>query len=165
MSSDQPCPIEQHLPQGQPHGCVLIVSDYRPLNLGHASTLCMHGYAVYTAVTCTDVPRIFEQYDVGDVDPIVFASLVHGWHHGEGERRPPEICPTTDPQWQTRNMRAVVDLVTARQESPPLVLIAVELMTYGWYAITADALAEAGLEYRTYPANDPHAIVDMLCGR
>lgn len=162
MPGDRFGPIEEHLPAGPPHGCVLVVSDYRPLNLGHAFTLCMHGYAVYTAVTCTDVPRIFESYTVGDVDAVVFASLVHGWHHGEGERRPADTPAATDPQWQTRNMRAVVDLVCERQARPPRVLIAVELMTFGWYTITADALAEAGLEYQTYPANNPHAVVALL---
>ena len=141
-----------------------MVSDYRPLNLGHAATLCLHGYAVYTAVTCTDVPRIFEAYSPGPVDVVAFASLVHGWHHGEGEARPADMPAATDPQWQTRNMRAVVDLVEGRQERAPRVLIARELMTYGWYRITADDLATVGLAYETYPANDPHAIVDLLTG-
>jgi hypothetical protein len=59
-------------------------------------------------------------------------------------------------------MRAVIDIVCGRQGSPPRVLIAVELMTFGWYRITADALEKAGVEYQTYPASDPHAIVDFL---
>ena len=162
MSGDHVGPIDEHLPRGQPKGCILVVSDYRPLNLGHAFTLCTHGYAVYTAVTCTDVPQIFERYAVGDVNLVVFASLVHGWHHGEGERRPESIPPATDPEWQIRNMRAVIDIVCGRQGSPPRVLIAVELMTFGWYRITADALEKAGVEYQTYPASDPHAIVGFL---
>jgi hypothetical protein len=162
MSGSRVGPIDESLPAGQPLGCVLIVSDYRPLNLGHAATLCLHGYAVYTAVTCTDVPRIFTKYAPGNIDLLVFASLVHGWHHGEGERRPAGMTPTTDADWQTRNMRAVLDLVCERQEHPPLILVAVELMTYGWYKITAETLAEAGLGYHTYSASDPHAIVDLL---
>jgi hypothetical protein len=162
MSDDHLCPIDEHLPQGQPRGCVLVVSDYRPLNLGHATALCREGYAVYTAVTCTDVPRIFERYTVGDVDLVVFASLVHGWHHREGEGRPAGIPLTTDPEWQTRNMREVIDIVCGRQESPPRVLIAVELMAFGWYRITADGLEAAGVEYQTYSASDPHAIVDFV---
>jgi len=162
MSGDRRCSIDEHLPPGKPKGCVLIVSDHRPLNLGHAVTLCKEGYAVYTAVTCTDVPRIFERYAVGDVDAIVFASLVHGWHHLEGEGRPGGIPPTTDPEWQTRNMKAVIDIVCGRQGTPPRALIAVELMALEWYRITADALAAVGVEYQTYSASDPHAIVDFL---
>ena len=162
MSGHQLCPIEEHLPPGEPKGCVLVVSDYRPLNLGHAATLCSHGYAVYTAVTCTDVPRVFERYLVGDVDLVAFASLVHGWHHREGETRPMSIPSETDPEWQIRNMREVIDMVCGRQGSPPQVLIAAELLTLSWYAITPDALEAAGVEYQTYPANDPHAILDFL---
>ena len=162
MSGDRLCPMDEHLPQGKPKGCILVVSDYRPLNLGHAATLCMEGYAVYTAVTCTDVPRVFERYTVGDVDLVVFASLVHGWHHREGERRPTGIPQATDPEWQTRNMREVIDIVCQRQESRPRVLIAVELITFGWYRITADVLEEAGVEYQTYSASDPYAIADLL---
>jgi hypothetical protein len=162
MSGKHVGPIEEHLPQGQSGGCILIVSDYRPLNLGHAATLCTHGYAVYTAVTCTDVPRIFERYAVGDLNLVAFASLVHGWHHQEGERRPEGIPPSTDPDWQIRNMTTVIDIVCQRQESPPRVLIAVELMTFGWYTITAEALEAAGVRYETYSVSDPHAIVDFL---
>lgn len=162
VAEDHAGPTEEHLPPGKPKGCVLVVSDYRPLNLGHATTLCVHGYAVYTAVTCTDVPRLLDQHSPGDVHVVVFASLVHGWHHGEGERRPAGMSPATDPEWQCRNMKAVVDLVCERQEAPPTVLIAVELMTDGWYRITPDALTEAGLEYQTYSASDPHSIVDLL---
>lgn len=162
MAGDHFCPIDEHLPPGEPRGCVLIVSDYRPLNLGHASVLCLEGLAVYTAVTCTDVPRLFERYSVGDLDLIVFASLVHGWHHREGEGRPEDIPLDTDADWQIRNMKAVLDLVCGRQANPPRVVIAEELMTYGWYHITVEALAEAGLDYQTYSASDPHAIVKLL---
>lgn len=154
--------IEKHLPRRERKGCVLVVSDHRALNLGHATTLCRHGYAVYTAVTCTDVPRVFAKYDVGQVDLVVFASLVHGWHHLEGEERPGEIPAVSDREWQTRNMRAVIDMVCARQEVSPRALIAVELMAYGWYAITAEALERAGVQYATYSVSDPHAIVEYL---
>lgn len=155
-------PIEEHRPQGEPRGCILVVSDYRPLNLGHAATLSAHGYTTYTAVTCTDVPRLFEQYAVGAVEVIVFASVVHGWHHREGEGRPSSPAASSDAEWQTRNMRAVVDLVCERQASRPRVLVAEELMNFGWYRITPEALARVGLEYQTYSACDPHAIVDLL---
>ena len=154
--------VDEHLPRGEPRGCILVVSDYRPLNLGHAAALCAGGYAVYTAVTCTDVPRIFERYTVGDVDLVVFASLVHGWHHREGEIRPGSIPEATDLEWQVRNMSEVIDIVSGRQGSPPGVLIAVELMTFGWYTITAEALEAAGVEYQTYSAKDPHSILDFL---
>jgi hypothetical protein len=162
MSDDRLCPVDEHLPEGKPKGCVLVVSDYRLLNLGHAFALCDEGYAVYTAVTCTDVPMIFERYHVGDVDLVAFASLVHGWHHLEREERPESIPQTTDPEWQTRNMREVIDIVCGRQTSPPKVLIAVELVTFGWYRITAEVLEKAGVEYEMYSASDPYSIVGFL---
>lgn len=162
MSADPLCATDEYLPLGPPRGCILVVSDHRPLNRGHAATLCLQGYAVYTAVTCTDVSRICGRKLEGDLDLVVFASLVHGWHHREGEGRPWTIPQTTDPEWQTRNMREAIDIVCGRQESTPMVLIAVELMTCGWYNITADALATAGIEYQTYSASNPHAIVDVL---
>ena len=162
MPSNRLRPIEEYRPQGEPHGCILVVSDHRPLNLGHAAMLRRHGYCVYTAITCTDVTRVFDHYAVGELELVVFASLVHAWHHAEGERRPSCIPPATDPDWQIRNMTAVVDIIAERQGSAPRVLIAEELMTCGWYTITEETLAKAGLEYQTYPANDPHAIVGLL---
>jgi hypothetical protein len=162
MSSDRRSPIAEHLPRGEPSGRVLVISDYRRLNLGHAALLCTHGYAVYTAVTCTDVSRIFEAYTVEGFDLIVFASLVHGWHHREGEKRPEGTPAATDPEWHTRNMREVISIVSGRQGYPPRVLIAADLMTSGWYTITADALEAVGVECHTYPASDPKAILDSL---
>lgn len=154
--------VDEHLPAGDPLGTVLVVSDYRPLNLGHAYALCSEGYAVYTAVTCTDVHRVFEMFAVGDVDAVVFPSLVHGWHHREGEVRPDGIPRATDGEWQTRNLREAIEIVAARQASRPKVLIAREMLTSGWYDTTAEALAAAGVEYGTYSAGDPHSIVDLL---
>ena len=81
-------PVNEYLPRGESAGCILVVSDYKLLNLGHASALRKAGYVVYTAVTCTDVPRIFGRYSVASIDLVVFASLVHGWHHQEAEERP-----------------------------------------------------------------------------
>jgi len=155
-------PVEEYLPRGSPRGCILVVSDHRPLNLGHAAALCLEGYAVYTAVTCTDVPRVFEGFAVGAVDAIVFASLVHGWHHGEAEGRPKGTPRATDRDWQIRNIAEVVGTVSERQENPPTVLIASELMTFGWYAITPEVLTAAGIEYRTYSVSDPRSIVGLL---
>jgi hypothetical protein len=143
MLTDHVEPVDEHLPRGEPKGIVLVVSDYKPLNLGHAAALSLAGYTVYTAVTCTDVPRVFEKSSVGDVALIVFASLVHGWHHREAERRPESIPEQTDREWQTRNTRQVIDTVCSRQENPPKVLVAVDLMTHGWYEVTADALEAA----------------------
>ena len=162
MSATPLCATDEYLPQGQPRGRILVVSDHRPLNRGHAATLCLQGYAVYTAVTCTEVSGIFGRHLVGDLEVVVFASLVHGWHHQEGERRPASMPPMTDAEWQVRNMGVVIDTVCGRQEEPPSVLIAVELMTYGWYRITADALAAAGIVYQTYSVSDPHSIVGFL---
>jgi len=162
MPHDELACVDEHLPDGEPAGTVLVVSDYRPLNLGHAYALCSRGYAVYTAVTCTDVTRVFETFVVGDVDAIVFPSLVHGWHHREAEGRPEGIPEETDREWQTRNLREAIEIVAARQENRPKVVIAREMLTPGWYDTTADALAAAAVEYRTYPAGDPHSIVDLL---
>lgn len=141
---------------------MLVISDHRPLNLGHAATLSVNGCAVYTAVTCTDVPRVFEKFDVGEVDVIVFASLVHGWHHAEGETRPGSMPRTTDPDWQIRNMKAVIDIVRARQERKPTVVIASELLAYGWYSISPEALENAAVEYHTYSVSRPRSILGFL---
>jgi len=85
VDSQQLEPVDEYLPEGEPLGCVLVVSDYRLLNLSHASALRKAGYAVYTAVTCTDVPRMYETFEVQHIDLIAFASLVHGWYHQEAE--------------------------------------------------------------------------------
>jgi len=162
MSGKHVHPVDEHLPCGEARGCILVVSDYRLLNLAHAGALCAAGYVVYTAVTCTDVPRVFELFAVGAVDLIAFASLVHGWHHQEQEGRPETIPATTDEAWQTRNIREVIDAVCARQQTPPRVLVAVDLLTYPWYDISADTLAAAGIEYQTYSASTPHSILDFL---
>lgn len=162
MASSQISPVEEHLPAGEPKGCVLVVSDYRPLNLGHAHALCAAGYAVYTAVTCTDVPRVLDRFGVGCVHAIVFPSLVHGWHHREAERRPDGFSEDTDLQWQTRNVKEVIAIVCGRQQDRPRVIIAVELLTPGWYDTTQEALAAAGIEYETYSAGDPYGIVGLL---
>lgn len=155
-------PVDEYLPRGEVRGCVLVVSDYRLLNLGHAAAVRKAGYAVYTAVTCTDVPRVFETFAVGHIDLTVFASLVHGWHHQEAEDRPQSMPRKTDDRWQTRNIVQVVDTVSARQQTPPKVLVATDLITQSCYDISADALAAAGIEYQTYSASDPTAIVDFL---
>jgi hypothetical protein len=42
------------------------------------------------------------------------------------------------------------------------VVIAAELMDYGWYSITAEALERAGVRYHTYSASDPRAILAFL---
>jgi len=162
MLNEHAQPVEEHLPRGAARGCILVVSDYRLLNLGHASTLSMAGYAVYTAVTCTDVPRVFEQFTVNSVDLVVFASVVHGWHHEEAERRPKDIPAATDREWQTRNIKQVIDTVAARQQTPPKVLVATDLLDYACYDISADALAAAGIEYQTYSAGDPRSVMGFL---
>lgn len=162
MCGEHVHPVEEHLPRGAPRGCILVVSDYRLLNLAHAGALCAAGYAVYTAVTCTDVPRVFELYVVGHVDLVAFASLVHGWHHEEDERRPHDIPKATDATWQVRNIKQVIDAICARQKTPPAVLVAVDLLSYSWYDISAEALVAAGIEYQTYSASSPHAILSFL---
>ena len=164
MLSEHVDPVDEHLPRGEVRGCVLVVSDYRLLNLGHATFLSMAGYAVYTAVTCTDVPRVFKRFHVGDIDLVVFASLVHGWHHEEAEGRPEGMPEATDREWHTRNLRQVLDLIAARQQTPPRVLVATDLLNYRCYDITPEALAAAGIEYHTYSAGDPPSILRFLSG-
>ncbi|MBM3498637.1 MAG: hypothetical protein FJX74_08180 [Armatimonadetes bacterium] len=155
-------PVERHLPKCEPRGTILVISDYRPLNLGHAAALVRRGYAVYTAVTCTDVPRVFERFDVGQVDLVVFASLVHGWHHREAEARPAGIPEATDGDWQTRNMVQALEAIGGRQGTCPRALIALELMEYGWYKITAETLAAAGIDFQTYSVSNPQGIVQFM---
>ena len=162
MDSRQLEPIDEYLPEGKPLGSVLVVSDYRLLNLGHASALRRAGYAVYTAVTCTDVPRVYEAFEVEHIDLIAFASLVHGWHHQEAEERPISIPPKTDVEWHTRNFLQVVETVAARQQSAPKVLVATDLIKHDCYRVSADALKTAGFEYATYPASNPPSIVGFL---
>jgi len=162
MDSLQPEPVDEYLPEGKPLGCVLVVSDYRLLNLGHASALRRAGYAVYTAVTCTDVPRVYEAFEVKHIDLIAFPSLVHGWHHQEAEERPISIPPKTDVEWHTRNFLQVVEAVTDGQQTPPEVLIATDLIEHDCYRVSADALKTAGFEYATYPASNPPSIVGFL---
>jgi len=160
--SEQVHPVDEHLPRGEPRGCILVVSDCRLRNLGHATALTLAGYVVYTAVTCTDVLRVFEQFSVGHVDLVVLASLVHGWHHQEAEGRPVDIPETTDEHWHTRNIKQVVETVAARQPTPPTVLVATDLLNYTCYVISADALAAEGIEFQTYSAGDPPSIVGFL---
>ncbi|MGC9319893.1 MAG: hypothetical protein ACP5KN_17810 [Armatimonadota bacterium] len=162
MRSGRVDPVDEYLPRGEVRGCVLVVSDYRMLNLGHAATVRKAGYAVYTAVTCTDVPRIFEAFTVGHIDLVVFASLVHGWHHQEAEERPQGIPRVTDDRWQTRNIAQVIETVSARQRTPPKVLVATDLIVHDCYDISADGLAAAGIKYQTYSASDPTSIVGFL---
>ena len=155
-------PVNEHLPKGEPRGCVLVVSDNRLINLSHAAALSAAGYAVYTAVTCTDVPRVFERFSTGNVDLIVFASLVHGWHHLEAERRPDDIPAETDARWQMRNIVQVVDAVCSRQDRPPRVLVATDLISHDCYNISRDALNAAGVDVNTYSASNPPSIIGFL---
>ena len=162
MFAREPGPVDEYLPNAESQGAILVVSDYRLLNLGHASALCRAGYSVYTAVTCSDVPRVFERFSVGDIDLVVFASLVHGWHHREAEKRPADIPPGTDMMWHTRNVAQVVETVRSRQDPPPKVLIASDLLMYDHYDVSEDALSAAGIEYETYSASNPLSVTGLL---
>jgi len=162
MLSDHVHPVDEHPARGDVRGHVLVISDYKLLNLSHAAALCAAGYTVYTAVTCTDVPRIYERFDVGHIDLIVFASLVHGWHHEEAEARPPDMPVRTDVKWQIRNILQVVSTVSSRQQNPPKVLVATDLIAYDCYSISRDALEEAGVDVSTYSAGNPPSIVGFL---
>lgn len=154
--------VGEYLPDGDRRGSILVVSDHRPLNLLHADALCAHGYAVYTAITCTDVPRLLERFGVQRVDAVAFASLVHGWHHREGEECPGGEATATAAQWQTRNIGDVVTRIRRLQVIAPRVLVAEELIRYGFYDVGADALAAAGIEYAIYSASDPCTMLGAL---
>ena len=56
----------------------------------------------------------------------------------------------------------MVDIITARQQIPPKILVATDLLNYTCYPITAETLAAAGIEYETYSAGDPPSIVGFL---
>ncbi len=155
-------PVNEYLPRVESQGTILVVSDYRLLNLGHATALCRTGYSVYTAITCSDVPRVFDRFEVGDIDMVVFASLVHGWHHQEAEERPANIPPKTDVKWHTRNFAQVVESIRSRQQSSPKVMIAHDLITHDCYDINDDALAAAGIEYEIYSASNPQSLTGFL---
>ncbi|MGI5818122.1 MAG: hypothetical protein ACOX9R_08490 [Armatimonadota bacterium] len=155
-------PVNEYLPAIEPQAAILVVSDYRLPNLGHANALCKAGYSVYTAITCSDVPRVFDRFEVDGIHMVVFASLVHGWHHLESEKRPSNIPPKTDVKWHTRNFAQVVETVVSRQGTPPKVLIADDLIKHDCYDINQDALAAAGIEYETYSANNPQSLTGFL---
>jgi hypothetical protein len=155
-------PVSETLPRGEIRGAVLVVSDNRLLNLSHAVAVCSAGYAVYTAVTCTDLARVFKEYSVEHIDLIVFASLVHGWHHQEAEERPREMPPFTDAEWQIRNILQVVDIVSSRQQTPPKVIVAADLISHDCYSISKDALEAAGISVEMYSAGNPPSIVRFL---
>lgn len=162
MHTEQVDPVDRFLPEGKPRGHVLVVSDYRSLNIAHAAALCKAGYAVYTAVTCTDVPRVYESFDVGQIELIAFASLVHGWHHEEAEERPRGLPMESDTEWQTRNILQVVELVRRRQQAPPKVLVATDLVDYECYSVSKSALEQGGIEIQTYSAGNPPSILRLL---
>ncbi len=162
MLRDHTGPVDEYVPRGDAKGCVLVVSDYRLLNVAHATALRTAGYRVYTAVTCTDVPRVFETFEVPHVDLLVFASLVHGWHHLEAEARPEEMPSSSDEQWQTRNILRVVEIVSARQGDRPKIIVATDLIKHDCYDVTADALTAVGLKFETYSPSNPPSLVRFL---
>lgn len=141
---------------------VLVLSDHKPLNRAHAEFLRLHGYAPLTAITYTDAVRLVqEEYPESPIYAVVVASRVHGWHHLEGEKPPPELQGDRE-RWQLDNIRRVYELVAGNQEDPPRLLIAESLIETGWYDITEDALAEVGLEYTTYSATHLNTLADVL---
>ncbi|MFO7947561.1 MAG: hypothetical protein R6V19_12190 [Armatimonadota bacterium] len=132
---------------------ILILSDHKPLNRAHAELLKLHGYRPLTAITYTDAVRLLrDEPPETEIQAIIVASKIHGWHHLEGEQQPPELTANTD-TWQIDNIRHVVKLVTGRQETTPILLIAESLIETGCYQLTEEALAETELDYHTYNAN------------
>ena len=157
-------PITRYIAEN-PRGTVLVLSDYRPLNRAHAEFLWSHGYSVITAITYSDAVRIVggESAKV-EIDAVVIASKVHGWHHREAEE-PPEEIPEDSDSWQLGNIKYVFDLVKRRQRKCPLLLIAQDLIQTGWYQITIAGLEELGIPYRTYKAIDLHTLINGLSER
>ena len=156
--------IEKYPAEGEEKGIILVIADYRSLNVLHGSVLSNQGYTTYTAITCSDIPRIFEKYkdEIAKIDCVVFASLVHGWHHQEGERRPKDLSEKTDEEWQTRNIKNVIKRIQNRQKKSLLVLIAGGLIECWWYQVSEESLKKAGIKYVKYPDSDPTKIIEIL---
>ncbi len=141
---------------------VLILSDHRPLNRAHAELLKLHGYRPLTAITYTDAVRILrDEPPETEIQAMIAASKIHGWHHLEGEEQPPELTANND-TWQIDNIREVFDLVINRQENRPLLFIAESLIETGCYQLNEAALGELGIDYHTYDANRLQLLPDLL---
>jgi len=154
-------PVTRHIAEN-PRGTVLVLSDYRPLNRAHAEFLWSHGYSVITAITYSDAVRIVgSESGKVEIDAVVIASKVHGWHHREAEE-PPEEIPEDSDSWQLENIKYVFDLVKRRQRKCPLLFVAQDLIETGWYQITIAGLEELGLVCRTYKASEPHTLINGL---
>ena len=157
-------PVTRYIAEN-PRGTVLVLSDYRALNRAHAEFLWSHGYSVITAITYSDAVRIVKGASVKvEIDAVVVASKVHGWHHREAEE-PPEEIPEDSDLWQLDNIKHVFDLVKRRQRKCPLLFVAQDLIETGWYQITIAGLEELGLVCRTYKASEPHTLINGLSER
>ena len=156
--------VTRHIAEN-PRGTVLVLSDYRPLNRAHAEFLWSHGYSVITAITYSDAVRIVgSESGKVEIDAVVVASKVHGWHHREAEE-PPEEIPEDSDSWQLDNIKYVFDLVKRRQRKCPLLFVARDLIETGCYQITMAGLEELGLVCRTYKASEPHTLINGLSER
>ena len=154
-------PVTRYIAEN-PRGTVLVLSDYRALNRAHAEFLWSHGYSVITAITYSDAVRIVgSESGQVEIDAVVIASKVHGWHHREAEE-PPEEIPEDSDSWQLDNIKYVFDLVKRRQRKCPLLFIARDLIETGWYQITIEGMEELGLACRTYKASEPHTLINGL---
>lgn len=157
-------PVARYVAE-DPRGTVLVLSDYRMLNKAHAEFLLSHGYSVITAVTYSDAVRIVgSESGKLEIDAVVIASRVHGWHHQEAEE-PPEDTPGDRDSWQLDNIRRVLDLVKRRQRESPLLFIAQDLTETGWYEIAAAGLEELGIAYRHYNVFDLDTLINGLSER
>ncbi len=95
-------PVTRYIAEN-PRGTVLVLSDYRTLNRAHAEFLWSHGYSVITAITYSDAVGIVgSESGNAEIDAVVIASKVHGWHHREAEEPPDRI--RSRPAWAIRNM-------------------------------------------------------------
>ena len=160
----QPEPVEEYLPEGEPRGCVLVVSDLQGFHVTHAAALCLAGYAVYTALTCTDVPRVYEALGVAHIDLVAFVSLGHGGHGETAEERAPDMPTHTDAKWQSNSILQAVDTVSFIQQAPPKVFLATDLISQDCISISRDALKAAGIHVDTYSARNAFSIVGFLLG-
>lgn len=147
---------------GESQPTLLVLSDYKPLNMAHVAFLGLHGYRTLAAITYTDAVRMLSgEAGTTEICAIVVASKVHGWHHLEGETRPAEI-PAKSESWQMENIKHIYDLVARNQHRPPLLFVAHDLIETGWYHITADGLEELGLQYQVYQSGDLATVTAAL---
>jgi hypothetical protein len=158
-------PIQRYEPKGISKGCILVISDSRLLNHMHGVVLSAEGYVVVTGITLTDCLTIVHRQRTTQINLVLIASKVHGWHGRHGEEKPKkEGLISPDENWENGNIATLVDQIAKKQGKKPHVLIAYDLIHSPWYKTTASGLRELGLalneDYHTYFASDPYSAIE-----